>query len=72
MKTLIRLKKDMAAIIFTPQGCQLVYPERAKGEELPEHFSFAASITMAIQYQVFVDGMFAFLRDVTKEEGVTH
>lgn len=72
MKTLIRLKKDMAAIVFTPQGCQLVYPERPESEALPQHFSLAASVTMAIQYQVFIEGMFAFLRDVMQEKEVTH
>jgi len=71
LKTLIRLKKDMAAIVFTPQGCQLVYPEGTDTDL--QHVSLAASVTMAIQYEVFVQSMFAFLKDVTTEEkGVTH
>lgn len=72
MKTLIKLKKNMAAIIFAPQGCQLVYPERVEGETLPEHFSIAAAVTMAIQYEVFVQSIFAFPKDVTREKESTH
>jgi len=34
--------------------------------------TLAASLTMAVQYEVFVQSMFAFLKDVTKEQGVTH
>lgn len=72
MKTLIKLKKDMAAILFTDKGCQLLYPD-GTNTDLP-HVSLAASLTTAIQYQVFVDGMFAFLKDVTTEgqKEVTH
>ena len=72
MKTLIRLKKDMAAIIFTPQGCQLVYPDGTDTNQ--QHVSLAAALTTAIQYEVFVQGMFAFLKDVTEgqEKEVTH
>jgi len=56
----------MAAIVFTPQGCQLVYPEGTNTDL--QHVSLAASVTMAIQY-----GMFAFLKDVTtKQTEVTH
>ena len=66
LKTLIRLKQNMAAIVFTPQGCQLVYPEGTNTDL--QHVSLAASVTMAVQY-----GMFAFLKDVTTEEKeVTH
>ena len=61
----MKLKKDQAAIVFTPQGCQLVYPEGTNTDL--QHVSLAASVTMAIQYEVFVNGMFAFLKDVTTE-----
>ena len=71
MKTLIRLKQNMAAILFTDKGCQLVYPEGTNTDL--QHVTLAASVTMAIQYEVFVQSMFAFLKDVTTEEkGVTH
>ena len=72
MKTLIRLKQNMAAIVFSPQGCQLVYPEGTNTDL--QHVSLAASVTMAIQYEVFVQSMFAFLKDVTteKKQEVTH
>ena len=67
----MKLKKDQAAIVFTPQGCQLVYPEGTNTDL--QHVTLAASVTMAIQYEVFVQGMYAFLKDVTTEEkGVTH
>jgi len=66
LKTILRLKQNMAAIVFTPQGCQLVYPEGTNTDL--QHVSLAASVTMAIQY-----GMFAFLKDVTtKQTEVTH
>jgi hypothetical protein len=64
------LKKDQVAIVFTPIGCQLIYSEGTNIDL--QHVSLAASITMAIQYEVFVQGMFAFLKDVTEEKGVTH
>lgn len=71
MKTLIWLKQNMAAIVFSSQGCQLVYPEGTNTDL--QHVSLAASVAMAIQYEVFVQSMFAFLKDVTTEEkGVTH
>ena len=72
MKTLIKIKKDQAAILFTERGCQLVYPEGTNTDL--QHVSLAAGLTMAIQYQVFVDGMFAFLKDVTQnvERELTH
>ena len=71
MKTLIWLKQNMAAIVFSSQGCQLVYPEGTNTDL--QHVSLAASVTMAIQYEVFVNGMFAFLKDVTTEQTeVTH
>ena len=71
MKTLIWLKQNMAAIVFSSQGCQLVYPEGTNTDL--QHVSLAASVAMAIQYEVFVQLMFAFLKDVTTEEkGVTH
>ena len=71
LKTILRLKKDMAAIVFTPQGCQLVYPEGTNTDL--QHVSLAASVTLAIQYEVFVQSMFAFLKDVTTEQTeVTH
>ena len=71
MKTHIKIKKDQAAIVFTKDGCQLLYPEGTNTDL--QHVSLAAGLTMAIQYQVFVDGMFAFLRDVTQEpKEVTH
>ena len=68
----MKLKKDQAAIVFTPQGCQLVYPEGTNTDL--QHVSLAASVTMAIQYEVFVQSMFAFLKDVTteKKQEVTH
>lgn len=77
MKTLVKLKKDMAAIIFTDKGCQLLYPERPEGEALPQHFSLAGAVTLAMQYEVFIDGLFAFLKDQTErekaiEKGLTH
>ena len=71
MKTHIKLKKDMAAIIFSDKGCQLVYPDGTDTNQ--QHVSLAAALTLAIQYEVFVQGMFQFLKDVTAEEtGVTH
>ena len=71
MKTHIKLKKDMAAIIFSDKGCQLVYPDGTDTNQ--QHVSLAAALTFAIQYEVFVQGMFQFLKDVTAEEtGVTH
>ena len=67
----MNLKKDQAAIVFSPQGCQLVYPEGTNTDL--QHVSLAASVTMAIQYEVFVQSMFAFLKDVTTEQTeVTH
>ena len=67
----MKLKKDQAAIVFTPTGCQLVYPEGTNTDL--QHVSLAASVAMAVQYEVFVQSMFAFLKDVTTEEkGVTH
>jgi hypothetical protein len=67
----VNLKKDQAAIVFSPQGCQLVYPEGTNTDL--QHVPLAASVTLAIQYEVFVNGMFAFLKDVmTEEKGVTH
>ena len=72
MKTILRLKKDQAAIIFTDKGCQLVYPEGT--DTNLQHVSIAAALTMAVQYEVFVQSMFAFLKDVTTErkQEVTH
>jgi len=71
LKTILQLKKDMAAIVFTPTGCQLVYPEGTNTDL--QHVSLAASVTMAIQYEVFVQSMFAFLKDMTTEQTeVTH
>ena len=70
LKTIVRLKKDMAAIVFSSQGCQLVYPEGTNTDL--QHVSLAAALTLAIQYEVFVQSMFAFLKDVTKEKEVTH
>ena len=71
MKTLIRLKQNMAAIVFSSQGCQLVYPEGTNTDL--QHVSLAASVAMAIQYEIFVQSMFAFLKDVTTEQTeVTH
>lgn len=76
MKTIVKLKRDMAAIVFSPQGCQLIYPERPEGEGLPEHFSLAGAVVMAVQYQIFVDAMFAFLQEMKKgqspQKEVTH
>ena len=67
----MKLKKDQAAIVFTPTGCQLVYPEGTNTDL--QHVSLAASVAMAVQYEVLVQSMFAFLKDVTTEEkGVTH
>ena len=62
----------MAAIVFSSQGCQLVYPEGTNTDL--QHVSLAASVAMAIQYEVFVNGMYAFLKDVTteKKQEVTH
>ena len=71
MKTILRLKQNTAAIVFTPQGCQLVYPEGTNTDL--QHVSLAASVTLAIQYEVFVNGMYAFLKDVTEgQKEVTH
>ena len=56
----------MAAILFTDKGCQLVYPEGT--DTNLQHVTLAASLTMAIQYEIFVAAMFSFLRDRTKEE----
>lgn len=71
MKTQIKLKTNQAAIIFTSTGCQLVYPEGT--DTNLRHVSLAAGLTMAIQYEVFVQGMFAFLKDVTDgAKEVTH
>ena len=71
MKTLIRLKTNQAAIVFTDKGCQLVYPEGTDTNR--QHVTLAAALTTAIQYQVFVDGMYAFLKDVTAvERELTH
>jgi len=71
LKTLIRLKQNMAAIVFSSQGCQLVYPEGTNTDL--QHVSLAASVAMAIQYEIFVQSMFAFLKDVTTEQTeVTH
>ena len=71
MKTLIWLKQNMAAIVFSSQGCQLVYPEGTNTDL--QHVSLAASVAMAIQYEIFVQSMFAFLKDVTTEQTeVTH
>ena len=65
----MNLKKDQAAIVFTPQGCQLVCPEGTDTDL--QHVSLAASVAMAIQYEVFVNGMYAFLKDVTTENQKT-
>ena len=71
MKTILRLKQNMAAIVFSPQGCQLVYPEGTNTDL--QHGALAASVTMAIQYEVFAQSMFAFLKDVTEgQKEVTH
>jgi len=55
----------MAAILFTDKGCQLVYPEGT--DTNLQHVTLAASLTMAIQYEFFIQGMYAFLKDVTTE-----
>ena len=72
MKTILRLKKNMAAILFTDKGCQLIYPEGT--DTNLQHVTLAASLTMAIQYEFFIQGMYAFLKDVTTErkQEVTH
>ena len=71
LKTPLELKQNMAAIVFSSQGCQLVYPEGTNTDL--QHVSLAASVAMAIQYEIFVQSMFAFLKDVTTEQTeVTH
>ena len=74
MKTILKLKRNDAAIVFTDKGCQLLYPERPEGEALPQHFSLAGAVVMAMQYEVFVQSMLAFVKDVTQnaEREVTH
>ena len=68
MKTILKLKRNDAAIVFTDKGCQLIYPERPEGEVLPQHFSLAGAVVLALQYEVFIDSMFAFLKDQTERE----
>jgi len=72
LKKIVKLRKDQAAIIFAPQGCQLVYPEGT--DTNLQHVTLAASLTVAIQYEFFIQGMYAFLKDVTTErkQEVTH
>jgi hypothetical protein len=74
VKTTVKLKHNMAAIVFSPEGCQLVYADREEGEKVPQHIVLAAATTMAIQYEVFVQGMFGFLAEVgaAEKKEVTH
>ena len=74
MKTILRLKKDQAAIVFAPQGVQLVYPDPTT--EMPSHVALAASIVVALQYETFLNYLAGFTQQIAeahqKEAGATH
>ena len=74
MKTIVKLKADMAAIVFAPQGVQLVYP--ALDTEMPSHVALAASIVVALQYETFLNLLAEFTQELAemhrREEGATH
>jgi hypothetical protein len=74
LKTIVKLKHNMAAIVFSPEGCQLVYADREEGEKVPQHIAIAAATTIALQYGIFVEGLFNFLADVgaAERKEVTH
>lgn len=72
-KTIIKLKKDQAAVIFAEQGVQLVYPE---GGENSSHVTLATSIVLALQYESFLSYLAGFSQMIAKQnaqqEGVSH
>lgn len=74
LKTIVRLKKDMAAIVFAPQGVQLVYP--GLDEEMSPRVALAASIVMALQYEGFLQYLAGFTQRIAemeqRKEGATH
>jgi phosphoribosylcarboxyaminoimidazole (NCAIR) mutase len=73
LKTIVKLKKDMAAIVFAPNGVQLVYPDLDK--EMPSHVALAASIILALQYESFLNYLADFTQKIAKEavkQEVTH
>lgn len=64
LKTTIKLKKEQAAIIFAPQGIQLVYPE---GGEESSHVTLATSIVLALQYDAFLSYLAGFTRAIAND-----
>lgn len=62
MKTLIKLRKNEAAIVFSPQGVRLVQPEG----ELEEHVALAGALVYAMQYTAFKQMTIDFFRQVTR------
>lgn len=63
MKTLIKLRKNEAAIVFSPQGVRLIQPE---GEEPGEHVALAGALVYAMQYTAFQQMTVDFLVHVEK------
>jgi hypothetical protein len=73
LKTIVRLKKGYAAIVFAPQGVQLVYPELAT--DMPSHVALAASIVVALQYEGFLEYLAGFtqrIAEMLQKETATH
>lgn len=66
MKTLIKLRKNEAAIVFSPQGARLIQPE---GEEPGDHVALAGALVYAMQYTAFKQMTLDFLRQVAAIEG---
>lgn len=62
-KTIVKLKKDQAAIVFAPEGVQLVFPE---GSDMASH------VVLALQYESFLAYLAGFTQRIAKQEGVTH
>ena len=71
LKTHIKLKKDQAAIVFAPEGVQLVFPE---GSDMASHVVLATSIVLALQYDAFLSYLAGFTQMIAKQnaEASTH
>ena len=65
MKTLIKLRKNEAAIVFSPSGARLIQPPG----EPEEHVALAGALVFAMQYTAFQQMTLDFLRQVTAIEG---
>ncbi len=74
MKTILKLKKNTAAIVFSSNGCQLVFPTDS---EMTPPVALATSLILALQHDTFLNYLAAFTNQLAREtEGaiqeVTH